>query len=309
MYCDKCGKYLEEGEVCDCTQQTNMAEEKDMKFKFKGIGSPSYNRMANFLASPIIMVYGIALMILALYNFFTQIGYSGNFQNALTVLITFSIYGLLSISLISIFFSARNYLSKKVPISSMFLSIAAGVMIALVVIFAIATIIVCISYAKLYYVSRNPGLGFILIIFFTISYLAISIVCLIQIRNSFIGVRHMISNTGKPHRISLFAPVAMTIALAIRVIEFFFSVLLPEEYTKFQIYLISLMPGFSQFGSVSSPFGNSSLDLYNNASYKTLSISPYYLLIQIISLCLSALPIIILFKAREAQIQASEMQD
>lgn len=269
---------------------------KPVAEKPSGYGKPRYNLMAQFLSSPIILVFGIMYAVTLLFSLINIVS-TFNFASV------FSLIGVLVESLIPVaalitWVSAKNYTTKGTPISPSGLTIASGlfkaygiVWIVITSIFTLFILIIC-GISKSGYPLIMLIVPVILVFFQIVFYFSLS--------NAFKSVRHEITDRYFGSGISLYPVVIKCIGMVGQVLSLIFTIMLVASTSK----IYSMLNNTDALRDIRRSLGK---DAYNTImsffmpSTGAIAIS---IITSLIALAVSVIAVIILVKARQVKGQA-----
>ena len=175
------------------------------------VGKGAYNRIAVFLSSPLILVYGILISVTILMNLITAF-MTPSFTMVLTI-ISSLVQSLVAIAAIVTFVSAKGYLKTGKPITPVGLTMASGfyiyqgIMLIIVASLCVIAGIIAASAVK----DFTP---FLVMLVAPIIIIFVGIIPMFSASHAFQGVRYLLTGRGNRYRVSLY-PVVMLIISAV----------------------------------------------------------------------------------------------
>ncbi|MCR5828772.1 MAG: hypothetical protein K6F93_00280 [Lachnospiraceae bacterium] len=266
-------------------------------FPYGGPGTFNYNRFANILGSPLLLVYGILSGITLLFSGII----SFVLNSASPVTMFFSLLGLMVATLpiiaaLTTYCSARSNLKTGNPITTAGLTIASGYSIAIAVIMCICAALLFVTLIIAFAYEMLTSAMIILLSIFIVTFFGI--VPYFLLSSSFRGIRYMIAGTGAPRNVSLYPIVIKIINTAFSVIALICYMMVSLAYGKdLTRFIRSVLRDYSRV------FGRSYVDftydifegLFSGAGFV------FILLSMIIGIVTEIVFIVLLIKARNTQ--------
>ena len=256
--------------------------------------------MAQFLSSPIILVFAIFYAVDLLFRL---IGVATSFD----IVSIFSIIFILIDSLVVVgalisFVSAKGYISKGTPISPAGLTIASGlfkaygiVFIVIASILTIAILIVCVAAE-----SAIP-----LIIMVVPIAMILVIIYYFSLSSAFKSIRHEISNNHYSKGISLYTVVFKCIGTAFAVIGLIFTVVI----TSTTAGILGLINRGGILYELRRELGRDLYDAIMSFIISSDEMIGFTIISSLFGIALSVLGIVVLIKARQAKAQTLMMKE
>ena len=264
-------------------------------------GKPRYNLMAQLLSSPVILVFGILYAVSILFQLIS-VASSFSLLSVFTLILVL-LDSLIAVGAIICWVSAKGYISKSTPISTVGLTMASGLLkaygIVYIVLCSILTLLVLISCGASG--SAYPLITLIIpvaLVFFKVAYY-------FSLSNALKAVRHEISIHYYGNGISLYPVVIKCINTVFQVIGFIFTII-------FLFAASSIVNSLSSNGllrELRRSIGREYYDMIMDFLLPSSGAVAVTVITSLVGLAISVLAIVILIKARQAKAQTYMMKE
>ncbi len=263
-------------------------------------GKPRYNLTAQFLASPIILVFAIFYAVDILFRL---IGVAVSFS-------FFSIFSIIFILIDSLvvvgalisFVSAKGYISKGTPISPAGLTIASGLFKAYGIVFIVISSILTIAILIVCCAAES---AIPLIIMVVPIAMILVIIYYFSLSSAFKSIRHEISNNHYSKGISLYPVVFKCIGTAFAVIGLIFTVVI----TSTTAGILGLINRGGILYELRRELGRDLYDAIMSFIISSDEMIGFTIISSLFGIALSVLGIVVLVKARQAKAQTLMMKE